>query len=155
MRIGFGIALYKEGWVIELVDIEAAFLEGNLARHMFLEWPEGMVEMGFITEEERRDCCILLSKGMYGNHDASLRFFLEYKRLVMSKPLEMEQSKTDPCVFYKKDKDGKLVLLAMPHVDDTCLVGEPEWAKKFKQAIKSRFNYTDLGQAEETSGSVV
>ena len=36
------------GWVLENIDIEADFLEGDIKEHMNMEWPPGMVELGQI-----------------------------------------------------------------------------------------------------------
>jgi hypothetical protein len=46
-----------EGWIIELIDMEAVFLNAELEsdRLKFAKWPEGMVELGFILEEERKE----------------------------------------------------------------------------------------------------
>jgi TfoX/Sxy family transcriptional regulator of competence genes len=55
----------------------------------------------------------------------------------------MKQCKSDPCVFYKHDEQGKLVLMAVIHVDDTLLTGTPEWIEWFKKGIDKWFGYTD------------
>ena len=59
VRTVIATAIYRqgEGWTIEMIDIEAAFLNAELDsdRPIFAEWPEGMVELGFILEEERKE----------------------------------------------------------------------------------------------------
>ena len=52
-RILIRLTLYHEedGWVSELCDMEAAFLHPNMEVDMFIEWPEGIVELGIITKE--------------------------------------------------------------------------------------------------------
>ena len=62
VRTIIAIALY-EGWDCELVDIEAAFLEGRLERSAYIELPPGMVELGFMTIEEYNKLCIELQGG--------------------------------------------------------------------------------------------
>jgi len=152
MRAGFGIALYK-GWDIEVIDIEAVFLEGDLTRPMFIEFPDGMVDMGFISEKEQEESCILLVKGMYGNVAAALTFFIEYVNWLTNKDgMAMQQCKTDPCVFLKFDDDGDLVLIAMAHVDDTALCGFKKWILWFKKGISGRFGYKDQGQITKHLG---
>ena len=39
---------------------------------MFIEWPEGIVELGITPKEFMEECCILLGKSMYGNMDTAL-----------------------------------------------------------------------------------
>ncbi|KAI2491012.1 hypothetical protein MHU86_23547 [Fragilaria crotonensis] len=54
VRTTIAVAVYRqgEGWIMEMIDIEAAFLNAELEadREVFAEWPEGMVELGFITK---------------------------------------------------------------------------------------------------------
>ncbi len=68
LRTGLGIALYhdntKDPWTCELVDIEAAFLEGKLTAPTYIQIPRGMVELGFMKQKEYEDNCIELLGGM-------------------------------------------------------------------------------------------
>ena len=59
-----------------MIDIEAAFLNADLEsdRPVYAEWPEGIVELGFITEEDLRKYCILLERPMYGGVDVPKTF---------------------------------------------------------------------------------
>ena len=45
----------KNGWICEMFDVEAAFLNAELETPVYLKQPESMRELGFITEEEERD----------------------------------------------------------------------------------------------------
>ena len=50
---------------------------------MYIEWPEGIVDLGIIIEEFLKEYCILILKFMYVNVDASLlRLILLAKYLV-------------------------------------------------------------------------
>ena len=51
IRIAIVITLSKPGWRIDLVDIEAAFLNADLEEEIFVDWPEGVLELGYITED--------------------------------------------------------------------------------------------------------
>ena len=85
IRITFGIALCfmeekdPDEWVCEIFDVEAAFLNANLKKKMYIEIPEVMVALGFVTEECREQNAIELNKSMYGNVDAALLFFKTFK----------------------------------------------------------------------------
>jgi hypothetical protein len=149
MCICIGLFHYKEGWVICLIDVSGAFLEGKLDKPVYIEWPPGMVESGIITEEEKESTVALLVKGMYGNPDSALQFFKAYKTTLLG--MGMIQSKSDPCVFFKHD-EGKLVLMAVIHVDDTLLTGTQEWVDWFKKGIGKRFDYTDQGKLSKHLG---
>jgi hypothetical protein len=60
-----GIFLYQlnkknEDWVLERFDIGAAFLNAELEKPMDVEWPEGIMELGFLTQNELKKYCIKL-----------------------------------------------------------------------------------------------
>jgi len=46
---------------------------------MFVEWLPGMIDLGFITEEDAKVYVCTLTRGMYGNVQAALASFVEYK----------------------------------------------------------------------------
>ena len=59
IRIFFAITLFKHTWICELIDVEAAFLKGELDEDIYMEWPEGVVEFGYKEESETISNCIL------------------------------------------------------------------------------------------------
>ena len=76
VRIVFALVLYyydSHGWRTKILDVEAAFLEGDLGVSMFLKIPDIMVRLGFLSKEQQEKYCIDLQSGMYGNVDAALR----------------------------------------------------------------------------------
>jgi hypothetical protein len=75
IRIGIGLTLYHEedNWICEVFDVEAAFLNAELDIEMFAEWPEGSVELRFLTQQEYDKYCIKMLKSQYSNVDAALR----------------------------------------------------------------------------------
>jgi hypothetical protein len=93
--------LYQEdvGWEIETLDIKAAFLESDMDPNMevFIEWPDGMVELGCVTEEIKRDFCTRLRVPMYGKVDVPLSMFKRTwtKQL---KAIGCYKSKVEHCV---------------------------------------------------------
>ena len=54
--------LYYEdsGWITELCDIEASFLNPNMEVDKYIEWPEGIMDLGIISEEFLIEYCILV-----------------------------------------------------------------------------------------------
>ena len=62
-------------WTIEMFDVEAAFLNAEMENKMYIQIPEVMVLLGYVTEEERSQFAIELGMSMYGNVDAALLFF--------------------------------------------------------------------------------
>ena len=69
-------------WNCELVDVEAVFVEGRLQNKAYIELPPGLVEFGFMNEEEYNNTYIELQGGMYGNIDATLLYFLHFTEYI-------------------------------------------------------------------------
>jgi len=152
VRMGIALTLYfeDEDWICEVIDIEAAFLEGDIEEPMYIEWPEGMVELGFLTLEEFQETCAELQKGMYGNVDAALRFYKTYSNHLQEN-VKMKKCRSDQCVLIMKEEE-KLVLVSFIHVDDTMLCGKKEAVHNFKTKVKERFNIKELGQLKKHLG---
>jgi hypothetical protein len=151
VRIVIGLSLFNDDWVLEIIDVEAAFLEGDVEKTMCTEWSAGMVHLGFIAEEEEEEnCCIEQLKSVCGNSDAALIYFRLFKKHLIE-VMEMKQSLADPCVFFKIT-DDKVVLVAVCHVDDNAIAGAPHWIKWFKEGVKKRFGITELGLLKKHSG---
>ena len=103
VRVTIAVKFYrsKDGWINELIDIEAAFLNADLDSDtpIYAEWPEGMVELGFITEQEREGNCIELTRPMYGGVDVP-RLFMKTLKQHSTEEMKTVQSLVDPCLYY-------------------------------------------------------
>jgi hypothetical protein len=154
VRSTISLTLYREeeGWTIDMIDIEAAFLNADLENDnpVYAEWPEGMVELGFITEEERQKYCIKLNKAMYGGVDVPRLFMKTLKAHLVNK-MKMVQSKVDPCLYFWR-VNGETQVIAVVHVDDVAVAGKPEMIKRFKEGLTKRFNITDTGRLKKHLG---
>ena len=155
VRTAIAMALYRqnEEWTIEMIDIEAAFLNAELEsdRPVYAEWPEGMVELGFITEEEKKEFCIKLTRAMHGGVDVP-SLFMKTLCKYLTKEMKMTQSLVDPCLYYWKSKVDEVILMAVVHVDDVLLIGRKTKIEKFKLEIQKRFNISDLGRLKKHLG---
>ena len=103
--------------------MEAAFLNADLDEDLYIEYPQGVVELGFETEATAGDNCILLDKAMYGAVQAARQWSRKLIEILTQrmKP-NLVQSRVDPCLFYLK-KHGQLVLVVGTHVDDQQVAG--------------------------------
>ena len=140
-------------WNCELIDIEAAFLEGRLKVSTFIDLSPGLVELGFITQEEFNEACIELQGGMYGNVDSALLYFVRFKEYATSTSgLDLIQSKADPCLFYKKDEDGNVVGVIVVYVDDCLIAGKQDFIAEMKLKLKEEFGVVEDGQLRKLLG---
>jgi hypothetical protein len=75
LLLTIGVYKQEEDWIVECLDIEAVSLEGEIDQPIYIEFPEGMDELGFVTRRYMQMHCVELGKSLYGNVDATLRFF--------------------------------------------------------------------------------
>jgi hypothetical protein len=141
----------KIGQQSECLDKEAAFLEGDVDQLICAEFPEGMDELGFATEQEMNARCVELGKSMFGNVDAALRFFTTLKER-FTKNIGMKNSQSDPRALCLKDDNGKTKLTVARHVDDCTMAGLKDATEQFKTDVKKTFNMEDLGLLKKHLG---
>jgi hypothetical protein len=95
-----------------LMDVEVAFLNGDLDEMIYMEVPDGF--------EHQPDEVVLLLKSMYGLVQAALQFFKKFKAVLLK--IGFTQSVAEPCLFIKRS-NSKIILIVI-HVDDCYVVGE-------------------------------
>ena len=149
IRVVFAITMHKKTWTLEVIDVEASFLEGDLEEDIYLEWPEGVVEFGFEDNKVVSENCILLSKAMYGTVQAARQWYKKLvERLIL---IGMKQSKVDPCIFFLK-RDLKLILIVCIYVDDCIVAGEQADVDWLKAEAKKHFTIKELGPIKKHLG---
>ena len=118
--------------VSRLIDVETAFLHGELAEgeEIYMECPDGM------SREEWE--CLMLLKTIYGLVQAARAFFKRYLKVL--KLCGFRQSPADPCLMVRRNKLG-VVYMAL-HVDDCYGLGHPKAVENAIHMIKDHFNLT-------------
>ena len=90
---------------------------------------------------------------MYGNIDAALLYFIRFKEYTTNKNgLDIEHSKRDPCLFYKKNELERTVRAIVVYVDDCLLAGERSCIAKMKTKLKSEFGVVEDGKLKKLLG---
>ena len=148
----------KEEWVVgNLFDIVQAFLNSELDSeknplYIFLPpyWKQ-YCELRKI-EFDPTDL-ILLLKSQYGSTDSAKLWVDKFVKILTDKGgCEMIRSKVDPCVLYKKDKEGKLILLLVFHIDDGYVAGKPEEVRKLMAHLQASVEVLEIGRMDEHLG---
>jgi hypothetical protein len=132
----------KEGWTVEVIDIETAFLEADLKEQVWIEVPQGY-EFAF-GEIDRETHVMLLLKAMYGLVQAPRAFYETFRKILTSSAVGMSQSKVDPCLFYIQT-NGKITAMMVIHVDDCAIAGKKETVAEIKKAIAKQLSIKDEG----------
>ena len=128
----------KRNMVLHQMDVETAFLNGELEEEIYMTQPEGMVKKG----EEGKVCKLI--KSLYGLKQAprcwNKKFTEEMNRM------NFVASRKDPCVFIRSDEDKKLTIVTT-YVDDLMIAADTEEdVVRVKEELKRRFKMKDLGQ---------
>ena len=113
-----------------------------------------MVELGFVTAEEKKTCILKLVNLMHGNVDAATKCFKLCKAHV-TKPepgVAAQQSQVDPRAFRERDKEGKTVLVAVAHADDNACTGAAKAVAWCEAGTRTRFDIEDLGKLKKHLG---
>ena len=106
------IAKLMWGLQASIIDVETAFLHGDLSEEIYMNIPEGM--------SKGQDHCLLLKKTIYGLVQSAREF---YKKLLqVLKELGFTENKSDPCLLSKWN-DGGVVLIGI-YVDDCLVIGK-------------------------------
>lgn len=94
--------------VINHLDVETAFLNGEIDQELHMEQPQG-----FISKDNTDKVC-LLKKAIYGLKQSS-RIWNQKVKIILQE-LSYTQSDYEPCIFFKKSKHC-ITIIAL-YVDD-------------------------------------
>ena len=122
--IGYRILILvrlMNNYKVFLIDVETAFLHGDLDEEIFMECPDGL--------PHKDDKVVLLKKLLYGLVQAARQFHKKWTE-VLSK-LGYTQSKTEPSFYL-----GKNGLFIGTYVDDNLVIRSQENVDKFVQKIE-------------------
>jgi len=102
----------KRDWIIHQLDVNNAFLHGDLQEEVYMQIPQG-----FSAKGERRVC--RLKKSIYGLKQASRNWYHKFTSALVR--LGYRQCKADHSLFIHKADD--VYVAALIYVDDVIIVG--------------------------------
>ncbi len=150
IRMTLAISMVQDEWIVEMIDVEAAFLEAELDEDIYIKWPEGVEEFGFFSRDEIDDRCLKLERATM--YESPLMFYKTFAKHLKS--MGLTQSLSDPpCLWYKHhDKLGRLLFIVAVYVDDCIIAGTKAEVEALKSGIKQRFKITELGKIRKHLG---
>lgn len=126
------------------LDVPQAFTKAELEEEVHMEMPPGFEVPGMVCK---------LQRSLYGLKQSPRNWYLLVSEFIF-KELGFQACISDPCLFWKRSKLGKLLLLFL-FVDDMQAAfdkeDEAEWAESHAK-LKQRFNITDLGESKMMLG---
>jgi hypothetical protein len=127
----------SEGLDVRTLDFTSAYLNAELQVPVYVQAPP-------IAERFAADQILAVSRSWYGLREGSARWW--ETAAAAFQEIGLTQSFYDPCVFYKRNPEGKLVILGI-HVDDTLLAGSKDDLDELIHAIRSKFKITEDKEA--------
>ena len=109
----------------KIVDVEIAFLYGELEEEVYMDIPEGL-------EDSNDDKALLLLTTIYGLVQASKKYYKKAHGIL--RKIGFTGGDVDPCLFVNKSLKG-IMFIAL-YVDDNLLVGHPDAIEDAIQQMK-------------------
>lgn len=135
VQIVLTIAVSK-GWDIRQLDINNAFLNGELEEDVYMTQPEGF------EDPHKRHYVCKLNKSLYGIKQAPRAWFDKLKGSLLN--WKFRNSKVDTSLFFYRD--GQVIILVLIYVDDIIMNGNDTLKmRSFIAELNKRFTLKDLG----------
>ncbi|KAM7485260.1 hypothetical protein LguiA_001269 [Lonicera macranthoides] len=124
------------GWSLNHMDVNNAFLHGDLHEEIYMSPPPGLRRQG----EEHLVC--RLHKSLYGLKQASRQWFAKFTEAIHA--AGYTQSRADYSLFTRQRGQSFTVLLI--YVDDIIITGnDPQSIEETKKYLHGKFRIKDLG----------
>jgi hypothetical protein len=131
--------------LLEVMDVDQAFLQGVLKEKIYMEPPPGM------PDTPGPDVVCLLERPLYGLKQSPRQWHGKLKATLLQ--LGFRPSSSDPSLYIKQTDSGTWILV---YVDDMLLAAhDAEELKRLKQALKSKFPMKELGEVKTYLGMEV
>jgi len=136
IRVVLSLAVTQK-WPLRQLDIQNAFLHGELKETVYLQQPSGFVD------PNKPDHVCLLHKSLYGLKQAPRAWFQRLSTTLHT--IGFHASKTDPSLFIYSSKGVLLYMLI--YVDDIILTGNsPRDIDRVVNILSRTFALQDLGE---------
>jgi hypothetical protein len=138
IRLLIALAAHN-GWEMHHMDVESAFLNGELQEEVFVEQPAGFIKKG--SEHK----VLKLKKALYGLNQMPRAWNTKLDVTLTS--LGFKKCSSEPALYARKNKGSQLIVGV--YVDDLVIIRANIVA--FKKEMTKAFKMSDLGCFSITS----
>ena len=118
-----------------VMDVETAFLYGDIEEEIFMKSPVGLEE---IDPGASPEDCYQLKKGIYGLCQAARQFWKKFVDTIKQESFGFKVSPADPCLLFKENELGICIIIM--YVDDMLIIGRKEQIEDFANKIQEVFS---------------
>ncbi|KAE8686002.1 putative zinc ion binding protein [Hibiscus syriacus] len=130
----------SNGWELQHVDINNAFLNGDLNDEVYMQQPPGFEQ----TNELGEPLVCKLKKELYGLRQAPRNWHVKLKETLVQ--MGFKVFRADSSLFTKYNEDGGYIYVLV-YVDDIVIIGPaPTAIHQFVSTLQTRFSLKDLGE---------
>ena len=115
-----------------VMDVETAFLYGDIEEEIFMKSPVGMEE---IDPGSSPEDCYQLKKGIYGLCQAARQLWKKFVDTIKKESFGFRVSPAGPCMLFKENELGIIM-----YVDDMLIIGKKEQIQDFASKIQKEFS---------------
>jgi len=120
------VAMIVWGLDTIIVDVETAFLHGDLEEEIYMNLPDGM--------EGESNKCLLLLKALYGLVQGAQQWWKNFVGIL--KNIEFKGGFADPCLMIKQSNNG--MVFASIYIDNNFCIGQRPALKSFVKDLKQK-----------------
>jgi hypothetical protein len=133
-------------WSGEIIDVETAFLYGELEEEIYMTIPKGLSE--YSNGEDLNNECVILKKSIYGLVQAARAWWKKFTKSLQD--IGFARCLTDNCLMMRKNADGIVILCI--YVDDVCCFGDKVAIAKAINEIEQIYSIKRIGELSEFIG---
>lgn len=135
-------------WHGEIIDVETAFLYGDLEETIYMKNPEGLEEYEGKSDSEG---CLMLCKAIYGLVQAARAW---WKKFISSlKELNFVNCPVEGCLVLRKTQHGTVIFCI--YVDDVMCIGDEGAVKLAILEIQKLYSIKMIGSIQEYVGVTI
>ena len=126
----------------KVVDIDNAFLNGDLEHEIYMKIPEVM------NKDVDKEDCLTYQKAIHGLVQAARQ---SWKKIVdKMQEGSFQLSEADPCMLYKEDEKGICIIII--YIDDMLIIGKEEAIDAAIKELQGHFQDNDPTSLEDYLG---
>ena len=128
------------------MDIDNAFLNGDLEHETYMKIPEGYTEV--TSKYVNKEYCLIFQKAIYGLVQAERQF----SKKIVDKMQEggFQPSKADPCMLYREGERGFCIIII--YIDDMLIIGKEEAIEAAIKVLQGHSQVKDPTSLEDYFG---